>query len=90
VDSFAFVDQLPKVELHLHLVGSASAPTVLELAGRHPAGGVVPRTEPELRAYYEFRDFPHFGDAEQRRPADVRHVAGRGVPAGRFGAGAEP
>ncbi len=77
MDSFAFADQLPKVELHLHLVGSASAPTVLELAGRHPAGGVVPRTEPELRAYYEFRDFPHFADvygavsALVRDPADV-------------------
>jgi adenosine deaminase len=40
VDSF--VDELPKVELHLHLVGSASVPTVLELARRHPAGNGVP------------------------------------------------
>jgi len=55
----AFVDALPKVELHLHLVGSASVPTVLELAARHP-GSPVPRTEQELRAFYTFRDFPHF------------------------------
>lgn len=55
----AFVDALPKVELHLHLVGSASVPTVLELAARHP-GSPVPRTEPELRAFYTFSDFPHF------------------------------
>jgi aminodeoxyfutalosine deaminase len=57
----SFIDELPKAELHLHLVGSASAPTVLELARRHPDGD-VPQTEPELRAFFEFRDFPHFAD----------------------------
>jgi aminodeoxyfutalosine deaminase len=73
----SFAGELPKVELHLHLVGSASVPTVLELAGRHPGEGVVPRTEAELRAFYEFRDFPHFADvygavsALVREPADV-------------------
>jgi adenosine deaminase len=97
VDSF--VDELPKAELHLHLVGSASVPTVLELARRHPAGnGVppgseVPRTEPELRAFFEFRDFPHFAEvygavsALVRDPADVaalvtgaaRDLAGQNV-----------
>ena len=55
----AFVAELPKVELHVHLVGSASAETVLELARRHPDRG-VPRTAEELRRFYEFRDFPHF------------------------------
>ena len=72
----SFIDELPKAELHLHLVGSASAPTVLELARRHPDGD-VPQTEPELRAFFEFRDFPHFADvygavsALVRQPADV-------------------
>jgi len=52
-------------------------PTVLELAQRHPEGGAVPRTEPELRAFFEFRDFPHFAEvygavsALVREPADV-------------------
>jgi aminodeoxyfutalosine deaminase len=57
----SFIERLPKVELHLHLVGSASIPTILTLAGRHrdiPA----PRTEAELQAFYEFRDFPHFSE----------------------------
>ncbi|MFD0689447.1 adenosine deaminase [Actinomadura fibrosa] len=57
----AFIDALPKVELHVHLVGSASVPTVLELARRHPDGG-VPVNEHELRAFYTFRDFAHFAE----------------------------
>jgi aminodeoxyfutalosine deaminase len=58
-DVWSFVACLPKVELHLHLVGSASVDTVLELARRHPEAGVP--TEPAVLAeYYEFRDFPHF------------------------------
>ena len=36
-------------------------PTVLELARRHPDGG-VPTTEEELGKFYEFRDFAHFID----------------------------
>jgi aminodeoxyfutalosine deaminase len=74
-----FIARLPKVELHLHLVGSASVPTVLELARRHPEAQ-VPRTEAELVAFYEFRDFPHFADvygavsALVREPADVAEL----------------
>ncbi|WP_067471537.1 adenosine deaminase [Actinomadura hibisca] len=59
--STAFIDALPKVELHVHLVGSASVPTVLELARRHP-GGPVPTDEAALRDFYVFRDFPHFAE----------------------------
>lgn len=72
-----FTARLPKVELHLHLVGSASVPTVLGLARRHPSGARVPRAEAELVAFYEFRDFPHFADVYAtvsglvRDPADV-------------------
>jgi aminodeoxyfutalosine deaminase len=72
----AFIDDLPKAELHLHLVGSASVPTVLELARRHPGGG-VPATEEELRAFYTFTDFPHFARVYQavnglvRTPEDI-------------------
>ncbi|MBV9452108.1 MAG: adenosine deaminase [Streptosporangiaceae bacterium] len=71
-----FIEQLPKVELHVHLVGSASVPTVLELARRHPES-LVPRTEAGLRAFYEFRDFPHFAEVYGavsslvREPEDV-------------------
>ncbi len=55
----AFIAGLPKAELHVHLVGSASVSTVLELSRRHPDSGVP--TEPEaLSAFYEFTDFGHF------------------------------
>ncbi|MDL4817157.1 adenosine deaminase [Actinomadura opuntiae] len=72
----AFIDALPKAELHVHLVGSASVPTVLELARRHP-DGPVPPDERGLRAFYEFRDFPHFAEVYEavsslvRTPEDV-------------------
>ncbi|MFI6297508.1 adenosine deaminase [Nonomuraea sp. NPDC050790] len=72
----AFIDALPKVELHVHLIGSASVPTVLELSRRHPGSG-VPTTEEELRAFYTFTDFPHFARVYQavnalvREPEDV-------------------
>jgi len=54
-----FIAGLPKAELHVHLVGSASVPTVLELANRHPDAG-VPSDEDALQAFYEFTDFAHF------------------------------
>ena len=75
----AFVGRLPKVELHLHLVGSASVPTVLELAERHP-DSTVPRSAAELAAFYEFRDFPHFSQVYGavsslvREPADAAEL----------------
>src|SRR5438876_1100488 len=47
----AFIDRLPKAELHLHLVGSASVPTVLELRRRHPDGAGVPSSAAELAAF---------------------------------------
>jgi aminodeoxyfutalosine deaminase len=71
-----FIDALPKVELHVHLVGSASVPTVLELSRRHP-GSAVPTSEEELRRFYTFTDFPHFArvyravNALVREPEDV-------------------
>ncbi|MFI9556599.1 adenosine deaminase [Nonomuraea endophytica] len=72
----AFIDALPKVELHVHLVGSASVRTVLGLSRRHPGSG-VPTSEEELRAFYTFTDFPHFARVYQavnalvREPEDV-------------------
>jgi aminodeoxyfutalosine deaminase len=56
--SRGFIQALPKAELHVHHVGSASARIVSELAGRHP--GTVPSDLDELKAFFAFRDFAHF------------------------------
>jgi aminodeoxyfutalosine deaminase len=53
-----FIAGLPKAELHVHHVGSASPRIVAELAARHP--GTVPADEDALARYFVFEDFPHF------------------------------
>ena len=53
-----FIAGLPKAELHVHHVGSASPRIVAQLAERHP--GTVPSDLDELRRYFEFDDFAHF------------------------------
>jgi aminodeoxyfutalosine deaminase len=71
-----FIAGLPKAELHVHHVGSASPRIVAELAARHP--GVVPADPDELRSFFEFRDFAHFVEVYLsvvdliRTPEDVR------------------
>ncbi len=72
----AFVAGLPKAELHVHHVGSASPRIVAELAARHP--GRVPADLDALRAFFDFRDFAHFIEVYLsvvdlvRTPEDVR------------------
>jgi aminodeoxyfutalosine deaminase len=53
-----FVAGLPKAELHVHHIGSASPRIVSALAERHP--GTVPSDLEALREFYTFRDFAHF------------------------------
>ncbi|MBL7490289.1 adenosine deaminase [Frankia sp. AgB1.9] len=55
----AFVDALPKVELHVHLEGSMLPGTVLALARRHQVED-IPTTEAALADWYAFKDFNHF------------------------------
>jgi aminodeoxyfutalosine deaminase len=55
----AVIAALPKADLHVHLVGSASVDTVLELARRRPAAG-IPVDRAGLAKLYEFKDFDHF------------------------------
>jgi adenosine deaminase len=59
-DLSSFVARLPKAELHVHHVGSASSRIVAELAARHAGSTPVP-ADPELLAdYFTFTDFGHF------------------------------
>lgn len=54
-----YIAGLPKAELHVHHVGSASPETVARLAARHPDSPVP--TDPALLAdYFRFTDFAHF------------------------------
>ena len=71
-----FISGLPKAELHVHHVGSASPRIVADLAARHP--GTVPADPDELRRFFEFRDFAHFIEVYLavvdllRTPEDIR------------------
>src|SRR3954447_23959595 len=55
-----FISGLPKAELHVHHVGSASPRIVAELAARHAGSTPVPADEQALADYFDFRDFAHF------------------------------
>jgi aminodeoxyfutalosine deaminase len=56
----AFIAGLPKAELHVHHVGSASPRTVAELAARHERTTPVPADPDRLAEYFMFTDFAHF------------------------------
>lgn len=55
-----FVAGLPKAELHVHHVGSASPRIVAELAARHEGNTPVPADPERLAEYFRFTDFGHF------------------------------
>ncbi|MGA8089996.1 MAG: adenosine deaminase [Terracidiphilus sp.] len=56
-DIQAFIRRLPKAELHLHLEGTISPATLVELSQRHDA---TPITLPEAETLYHFTDFTGF------------------------------
>ncbi|MBM2622343.1 adenosine deaminase [Actinoplanes sp. LDG1-06] len=58
----SFIAGLPKAELHVHHVGSASPRIVAELAARHEGASPVPADPAALADYFAFRDFAHFVD----------------------------
>jgi aminodeoxyfutalosine deaminase len=52
-----FLRRLPKAELHLHLEGTVTPETLVELSERHPAGRL---TLEQARALYRYVDFTGF------------------------------
>ncbi|MDG4830252.1 adenosine deaminase [Solwaraspora sp. WMMD1047] len=77
-DLSTFIAGLPKVELHVHHVGSALPRIVAELAARHQGHSPVPADPDLLAEYFAFRDFAHFIEIYLsvvdliRDPEDVR------------------
>jgi aminodeoxyfutalosine deaminase len=76
----SFIAGLPKAELHVHHVGSASTRIVAELADRHRGTTSVPSDPEELAKFFAFRDFGHFIEVYLavvdlvREPDDIRYL----------------
>jgi len=76
----AFIQEMPKVELHVHLEGSIRPRTLLELAKRHRVSLPADTVE-GLREWFRFRDFEHFVEIyltcsqSLRDPEDFQLVA---------------
>jgi aminodeoxyfutalosine deaminase len=83
-DISAFIRNLPKAELHLHLEGTITPATLVDLSARHDA---TPITQAEADALYQFTDFSGFINAFKavtRRlvdPADYELAADRMIQA---------
>lgn len=55
----AYIERMPKAELHVHLEGTVRPETLLDLGRRH--GVEYPFSDAaSARDWYRFRDFPHF------------------------------
>lgn len=83
-DLSTFIAGLPKAELHVHHIGSASPEIVAQLAQRHEGSTPVPVDPAALAEYFTFRDFAHFIEAylsvvDLVRDADDVHLLTTGI-----------
>ncbi len=70
-DIQAFIRRLPKAELHLHLEGTITPATLVELSQRHDA---APITQAEAEALYQFTDFTGFIEAFKAVTRQLMHA----------------
>jgi aminodeoxyfutalosine deaminase len=80
MDSISFIRRLPKAELHLHLEGTVTAETLVELSARHDR---APLDLAQARALFAYSDFSGFLQAfkaitgELQTPDDYELAAWR-------------
>jgi aminodeoxyfutalosine deaminase len=60
MDLSTYIRSLPKAELHLHLEGTISPETLVELSQRRPAGQAEVLTLEKVREMYQYTDFTGF------------------------------
>lgn len=79
-----FIQEMPKAEIHIHLEGSITPATLLELAERHNRLDTLPSIHVDgLQKWFTFTDFPHFIDIYNtisellRTPEDFATIAYR-------------
>jgi aminodeoxyfutalosine deaminase len=70
-DIHSFIRRLPKAELHLHLEGTITPATLVELSQRHDA---TPITLPDAEALYQFTDFTGFIEAFKAVTHQLMHA----------------
>ncbi|RMF78104.1 MAG: adenosine deaminase [Chloroflexi bacterium] len=76
----SFIEQMPKVELHVHLEGATQPKTLLELAQRHHID-LPADTVDGIQKWYTFTNFAHFVEIYLkiseciRTPEDIEYIA---------------
>ncbi|GAB1471401.1 adenosine deaminase [Chloroflexota bacterium] len=68
-----FIEQMPKVELHVHLEGSVVPETLLKLAQKNNVA-LPAKNLDDLKEWYTFKDFDHFIDIYSTIASCFRHA----------------
>jgi len=69
----SFIEQMPKVELHVHLEGSVRPETLIKLASKYKVD-LPAKNLDELNAWYTFKDFEHFVEVYSTISSCFRHT----------------